>query len=452
MRILREIKEANWKYARRILQFLAVASRPLRVEELAELFAFDFEAGSIPEFDEDCRPEDPVDEVLSACSSLLSIFDGGYRLGAILQFSHFSVKEFLTSTRLAELTDTIPRRYHISMTPAHTLAARSCLGILLYLNKDVITRDSLKDFPLAEYAAEHWVDHAQFEDVSRNVEDGIKQLFDPSKPHLAVCIWICDPAVPIWGRGKRHERPLPLGQTSLHFAVSWGLYSTVEWLIDELSENVDSQRSTDNATPLHLASESGNVDVVRMLIERGADPTAQSKDGWTVLHHALGSGNVDVVRMLIEHGADPTAQSKDGWTVLHHASGSGNVDVVRMLIERGADPTAQSKDGQTVLHRASLSGDVDVVRMLIERGASSTAQNKDGETPLHLVSMDQAPWRAALEYVEVARILLTHGADVNAKNMNGLTPLHLASQSGYTEVMHVLVEHGADSGAHSNIN
>src|SRR5258707_11219794 len=213
MRTLREIKEAKWKYAHRILQFVAVASRPLRVEEVAELFAFDFEAGSIPEFDEDCRPEDPADEVLSACSSLLSIVDGEYDLGDVIQFSHFSVKEFLTSTRLAEETDTIPRRYHISMTPAHTLAARSCLGILLHLNKDVITRDSLKDFPLAEYAAECWASHALFEDVSHNVEDGIKQLFDRSKPHLTVCVWIYDPAHPTWYWREREERPLGLRRT-----------------------------------------------------------------------------------------------------------------------------------------------------------------------------------------------------------------------------------------------
>jgi hypothetical protein len=83
----------------------------------------------------------------------------------VIQFSHFSVKEFLTSARLAEASDLIPRRYHISMTPAHTLAAQACLGILLHLDKDVVTDDSLEELPLAEYAAEHCVDYARFEDV-----------------------------------------------------------------------------------------------------------------------------------------------------------------------------------------------------------------------------------------------------------------------------------------------
>jgi hypothetical protein len=81
------------------------------------------------------------------------------------------------------------------MTRAHTLVARVCLGTLLHLPED-ITKDSLQEFPLAEYAGEHWVDHARFEDVSQKVEDGMKQLFDPRKSHLAVWVWIHDPEVP----------------------------------------------------------------------------------------------------------------------------------------------------------------------------------------------------------------------------------------------------------------
>ena len=155
-RTLREINKAHWEFAHRLFQFVAVARRPLRVEELAELLAYDFKAGQIPKFHEGWRIEDPVDAVLSTCSSLLAIVhDEDSYYGKVIQFSHFSVKEFLISTRLAETTDIIPRRYHISMTPAHTLVAQACLGILLHLDKDVVTGDSLKKWPLAAYAAEH---------------------------------------------------------------------------------------------------------------------------------------------------------------------------------------------------------------------------------------------------------------------------------------------------------
>jgi hypothetical protein len=220
------------------------------------------------------------------------------------------------STRLAEATDKISQRYHVSMTDAHTLAAQACLGTLLHLDKDV-TSDSLEDFPLAEYAAEHWVGHARFEDVSRNVEDGMKQLFDPSKPHLAICVWIYDPAAPTWARMRRNETPLPLPQTSLHYAACWGVHLAVEFLIIEHSQDVRSRDPADHETPLHLASQNGHVKASCKLLECGADLTARNSYGSTPLHLASRMGQVDVARMLIERGADVTAYDNDGWTPLH---------------------------------------------------------------------------------------------------------------------------------------
>jgi len=163
-RALREINKANSELAHRLFQCVAVASRPLRVEELAEFLAFDFSAGPIPRFRDDWRLDDPIEAVLSTCSTLLSLVnvDGS----PVIQFSHFSVKEYLSSSRFAEKRDTISLRYHVSMTSAHTIVVQACLGILLHLDEN-ITRDSLIEFPLAEYAAEHWVGHARFEGVSQ---------------------------------------------------------------------------------------------------------------------------------------------------------------------------------------------------------------------------------------------------------------------------------------------
>ena len=164
-RTLREIDNANREFARRLLLCVAVVSRPLRVEELAEFLAFDFGAGQIPKFREDWRLEDPEEAVLSTCSTLLSVVT--LEDAQVIQFSHFSVKEFLTSSRFAEKYDTISQRYHISMTPAHTLVAQACLGVLLHLDAN-ITGDILQKFPLASYAAEHWFEHARFGGVSQD--------------------------------------------------------------------------------------------------------------------------------------------------------------------------------------------------------------------------------------------------------------------------------------------
>ena len=461
-RTLGEIKDTNWEFAQRLLQCVAVVSRPLSVEELADFLAFDFKAGPIPKFREDWRMEDPLEAVLSTCSTLLALVNDDFDDPPVIQFSHFSIKEFLMSPRFAGKCGLISRRYHISMTSAHTLVAQACLGILLHLNEN-ITKDDLTKFPIAEYAARRWVEHARFEGVSQNMEIGMQQLFDASKHHLAAWLWIHDPLQP----GKRVEQA---AGTPLHYAAFCGLDTVVGFLAVRHPQDVQSRGVHDGSTPLHLASsvghvevarvlvehgadvtdrdehgwtplheasEAGMVEVARILIEHGADVTAQNKDGSTPLHQALKSGNVDLARFLIEHGADTTAHDKDGLTPLHEASETGMVEFARILIEHGADVTAQDKNGSTPLHQASKSGNVDLARFLIGHGASATAQDKDGLTPLHWASYS---W---LGGVDVAKFLVEQGADVMAQNENGLAPLHKASQSGNVDLIRFLVENGA---------
>jgi hypothetical protein len=137
-----------------------VAVRPLRVEELAEVLTFDFKAEGIPNLNVGWRWEDQEAAVLSACSSLVIIVkDGDSR---IVQFSHFSVKEFLTANRLAEPIRDVSQ-YHIRLEAAHTILAQACLGLLLRLD-DRVDRDNIKNFPLARYAAQYWPTHARFEE------------------------------------------------------------------------------------------------------------------------------------------------------------------------------------------------------------------------------------------------------------------------------------------------
>ena len=491
-RTLRQINKADWEFAHRLFQFVAVASRPLRVEELADLLAFDFRAGPIPKFHEGWRRGDPVDVVLSTCSSLLATVDDHhfsqddrqYYSGKFVQFSHFSVKEYLMSSRLAESVNIIPRHYHISVTVAHTLVAQACLGILLHLDMDVITSDSLKGLPFAEYAAEYWADHARFEGVWRNVEDGITQLFDPSKSHLAVCIWIHDPdPLGFFYTGPRIKRPRPLRGTTLHYAALWGLHSIVESLVTKHLQDVNSHFFPRYDTPLHLASKKGHVEVVRFLLEHGAYVTARNCLNQTPLNLASERGRVvvvdlfiengadesvremdsplllairfrqvEVARSLIEHGADVTLEADFGWTPLHLASQLGSLDLVNMFIEYGADVTARTGDGYTPLDVASSKGYADVVGMLFDRGANVTAQ-EGRRTPLHLASL--------YGQVEVAHLLIELGADVKAHDEDGNTPLHVVSRrpilirdlpwvwhhsspQQYAEVARILLGHGAD--------
>src|SRR6267142_1573641 len=435
-RTWREIGGTNWEFARRLLLCVAVVSRPLRVEELAECLAFDFNAEPIPKYREDWRLEDPVEAVLSTCSTLLALVnvDGSQ----IIQFSYFSVKEFLTSSRFAEKGDTISRHYHVSMTPAHTLVAQACLGILLYLEGN-ITRDDLDKFPLAKYAAEHWFEHARFEGVSQTTVEGMKELFDESKPHLAVWLWIYDPTAVPWERGELTKVQVPVAPhgTPLHYAAFCGLRNIVEVLVTEQLQDINSRRF--GSMPLHLVSRQGHVEVARFLVEHGGDLTARNDRGQTPLYEASSGGHIKLAQFLVQHRADATAQSEGGWTPLHGASSEGHIELAQYLVQHGADAIAQAKYGSTPLHRASEGGHIELAQFLVQHGAEATAQAKNGSTPLH--------WASEGGHIKLAQFLVQHGADATSQDKDGSTPLHWASEWGHIELAQFLVQHGADAAA-----
>jgi hypothetical protein len=188
-RALEGIPKEKRQYAHRLFLCLIGALRPLRAEELAELFAIDFDQDSMSNFMEGWRPENPEEAVLSTCSTLISIIDD--KGTKIVQFSHFSVKEFLISDRLRTSDIANIRDYHIPLNAAHVTLARACLAVLLQLDENM-DKKRLETFPLALYAAEHWVEHARYEDVASRVQTAMEELFNPTKPHLAAWVWIHD--------------------------------------------------------------------------------------------------------------------------------------------------------------------------------------------------------------------------------------------------------------------
>ena len=434
---LKDIGEQNWEYAHRLFQCVAAASRPLRVEELAEFLAFDYDAESTPTLREDWRHEDPAHAVRSTCSSLLAIVDvDGTR---VIQFAHFSVKEYLTSDRLADARPTLSR-FHVSMTQAHTIVAQACLGVLLHIDES-ITEDGLKKLPLAEYAAEHWVSHARFDGVSQNIQKGIKRLFDPSNQHLLVWTWIFDPASPR-SRYIRSGRPSQARGTALHYSAFCGIQDVVEFLVVERSQDVNARSLDGNETPLTVASREGHSEVVLALLEHGADMRIRDNYFFSPVEHASTRGHVEVVQVLLKHGADVNEGiDRRNNTILHLASSSGAPKVARMILEHGADVHARDIDNLTPLHSAQDEG---VAQVLLEYGADPNAQDKTKRTPLY-EALD-------LRRAEFARVLLDNGANVNARDHQNRTPLHLASRWGYLDGVRLLLQRGSDIHARDDLD
>ena len=137
-----------------------------------------------------------------------------------------------------------------------------------------------------------------------------------------------------------------------------------------------------------VASNKGNVDAMKVLLNARADPNIVSVDGSTWLHAALeGDCSKEALQIIIEHGADVNATNKQNITPLMVASSKGNVDAMNVLLNARADPNVTSVDGGTWLH-AALEGDCskEALQVIIEHGTDMNATNKLNITPLELAS------------------------------------------------------------------
>ena len=386
-RILRTIKKSNQEHAYRMLQCLVAAARPLRVEELAEVLAFDFNADGIPKLNVAWRWEDQEEAVMSTCSSLVIVVKDDSEDSRIVQFSHFSVKEFLMSSRLAESSSDVSR-YHILPEPAHTVLAQACLGVLLQLD-DHINRDKIKNFPLARYAAVHCVKHARVENVSSHIMDGMKCLFDADKPHFAAWLWVYNEDLG-YNCSMRTTFPEKPDAVPLYYASLFGLRDLAAKLLAEHPEDVDAKGGSE-VTPLHASAINGHISVSSLLIDHLRNPDIQGHWRQTPLHIMMTSGNVrkehvKIGQRLLECGSDVNARDDTGWTPLYAAAGSGRLDFAQMLLEHGAAINACTCVDETPLYRASEVGHVDVVRLLLEHGADPNISNQSGETPFDVAS------------------------------------------------------------------
>jgi len=182
-----------------------------------------------------------------------------------VQFSHFSVKEYLTSDHIAKSAPV--SHFQVLPKPAHTLLARACLGVLLQLDYS-IDRVKIKNFPLALYAAQHWVDHAHFEDVSSDIRDGMDRLFDKDKPHLAAWLWLYN--TDRYRRGSPFPmatgRPMQPDAIPLYYAALHGFRGLVENLLDASPEDLDAEGGL-CGTPLAAALHKGHLNIARLLLE-----------------------------------------------------------------------------------------------------------------------------------------------------------------------------------------
>ncbi|KAJ9638045.1 general transcription repressor [Knufia peltigerae] len=188
-------------------------------------------------------------------------------------------------------------------------------------------------------------------------------------------------------------------------------------------------------TPLTFAAGNGYIEVVRELLAAGADPNKMMNDGYSAARAAAAEGRLDFLKLLMEHGANINVPTSPALPI---AASMGHKEVFEHLLASGADMEARDVNSYTALMGASGGGHQEISEELLRRGADPSAVDEDGNTALMLVSGMRG------EQVEIAKMLIDSGADVNHANTAGDTALHVAAARGYTSMAKVLIDAGAD--------
>ena len=189
---------------------------------------------------------------------------------------------------------------------------------------------------------------------------------------------------------------------------------------------------------IHSAAQRGDVDAVKALVIK--DPGsihAKDQDGRTPLHWACRGVHYDVIKHLVEKGADVNTLDNNRITPLHSLASRNHRRGIEFLLSNGAEIDTVDFEQHTALHFAAMSDRKEAVAVLIEHGAGLELKDDYGRTPLLLCARERGG-------SETTRILLEGGADVNVKDRSGSTPLELSAWRGKREVVDLLLEAGAE--------
>ena len=157
-------------------------------------------------------------------------------------------------------------------------------------------------------------------------------------------------------------------------------FCTSPIVMRELKRRVED--NPDEAERLYKeAIEKRDVQALSCLVDAGTE--VKDRYGWTPLHSAAGSGHTDIVKLLLDAGADKDVKNENGYTPLHGAARYGHTDIVELLLDAGADMEVKVKRGWTPLHFAAFRGRTDIVKLLLDAGADEKVKDKDGRTPLN---------------------------------------------------------------------
>lgn len=204
-------------------------------------------------------------------------------------------------------------------------------------------------------------------------------------------------------------------------------------LLGSLTSYDINQPNKHGTPPLLIAAGCGNVQIIDVLMRKGAEIQALDKSGANAIYYASRHGHVETLKYLHEKKCPLDVQDKSGETALHVAARYGNVDVVQYLCSIHANPDLTDREQETPLHCAAWHGYSPVARALCEARCDVNARNREGESPLLTAS--------ARGFRDIVECLLEHGADMESTDKDGHIALHLAVRRCQIEVVKCLLSH-----------
>jgi len=241
---------------------------------------------------------------------------------------------------------------------------------------------------------------------------------------------------------------LPLAAVAIALLV---LSLALQLFLDE-SAHAGEERGD---TALMAAVRQGDLARIQVLLDHGADPNVSNEFGTTPLLFSAAQSvkgqaqpiSGQVIKLLLQHGANVNAQAINGRNALMAAAGSGSIENVQILLAAGANPNLQSKNGDSALLEATARGHTDVVIALLLADANANLKDINGQTPL-MVAIRQAPQysRVRSPYEVIADALLAHGANPDIRDHNGQSPVTLVAAGDKNVLIYPLIDH------HANIN
>jgi len=184
------------------------------------------------------------------------------------------------------------------------------------------------------------------------------------------------------------------------------------------------------------ATENGDLEMVKLLIENHANPNIKPFNGVTAIINAAIQNQFEIAEYLVNHGANINAQDENGVTAIHYSAAYNDFEITDMLIFYGADISIADNKGNTPLITAAYNNSYETAELLIQKGADINEPDKKGFSPL-MVATDR-------NNTNIIKLLLEKGADVNAVNLGGMTPLSFAVIRKDYAITETLINEGAN--------